>query len=328
LIRSLLPLSGLAHPLIERAAADTAGGPAAPSENRIIRCVREQTGEAWLEIKKPGTEWRGAVAYDTEGVPWLVFATSHGHDAFYSELERGVRKNGAEFYMPTEYDYGYLELERSFLVGRSWRIANVARAVDCVASAVQAGGKAQCSLEGHPKGPAGPVAELHVEIERHSEPGPSLESAHEEDVLIQVFLTFTRPVNRKHEQLLVDHLGMLLNPQSGQWDPWVKPNGVTTYVGMINEARLLQLYAASVASGSGQISTLAVNPPPPTHAHYTLKLPLAAAIVDGKPVRAVCGLWFVPLHDHEKLPVCPRCEADFPVVKMIDRLLGQVRTGD
>lgn len=325
LIKSLLPLSELGHPLLERAVADTAEGVGAPSGNRIIKCVREATEEAWLEIKKPGTEWRGAVAYDEDGTPWVVFATDEGHDSFYSEVERAVRRNGTKPYMPDEVDYGYLQLERSLLVNRSWQVANIARAVDCIASAIR-DGSAQCQLESHPEDSPGVCAELHVEIERLDEPGPDIASAHEEEVLVEAYLTFTRPVHRRHEELLASHLRALLNPQAGAWDPWVKPDGTVMYNATISEARLLQLYAASTAADGYETSALSGESDRATHAHYTLRRPLAEAIVLGKPVRAVCGTWFVPSQDHDNLPVCPRCEADLPIVSLVHRLVKKARS--
>jgi hypothetical protein len=135
-IKSVFPLAKLGHPLIAQAAADTAAGPDAPSTNQIIRCVRNATGRSWLEIKKPGTEWRGAVAYDEKAQPWLVFATSGGHDAFYGEIKRGVETNGPDFYMPDERDYGYLKLEQQLRADREWKAANLMQAIECIGEAL------------------------------------------------------------------------------------------------------------------------------------------------------------------------------------------------
>ena len=322
-IRSVLPLFELGHPVIEQAAKDTGAGANAPSGNRIIRSVRASTGQAWLEIKKTGTEWRGAVAYDQEKRPWLVFATSQGHDAFYSEIERAVASNGTTPYMPTDLDYGYLELERQLLSARRWRVANVSRAIGCVATALNTG-VARTALEGNPDERTGPVGELHLEIERtEAEKEISVATAHDEPAQLRVYLTFTHGKHRKHEEVLARDLRVLLRPQEDAWSIDVTADGTIMYSAYVNEARLLQLCAATIQDGRYDRVTAAPTTEfrAATHAHYTSRLTLAEATVLGHPVRAVCGFWFVPRHDHLGLPVCPKCDADLPVADSMRKLL-------
>lgn len=53
-------------------------------------------------------------------------------------------------------------------------------------------------------------------------------------------------------------------------------------------------------------------------AHYVPKDKLNRALVEGEPVRALCGKIWVPSRDPERYPVCPTCE----------ELLAAVRGGD
>ena len=49
--------------------------------------------------------------------------------------------------------------------------------------------------------------------------------------------------------------------------------------------------------------------------HYTGKVGLTKAYVEGNAVRAVCGQWWIPIGDestHVDLPVCPECERKSP----------------
>ena len=44
-------------------------------------------------------------------------------------------------------------------------------------------------------------------------------------------------------------------------------------------------------------------------AHYVPKAKLTAALINGTPVRALCGKIWVPSRDPERYPVCPECKA-------------------
>lgn len=42
--------------------------------------------------------------------------------------------------------------------------------------------------------------------------------------------------------------------------------------------------------------------------HYVPKAKLMRAMVDGTPVRALCGKLWVPSRDPQRFPVCPQCK--------------------
>ena len=46
-----------------------------------------------------------------------------------------------------------------------------------------------------------------------------------------------------------------------------------------------------------------------TLAHYAPTAGLTEATLSGSPVQALCGHWFVPMHDHVTRPTCERCAA-------------------
>jgi len=48
---------------------------------------------------------------------------------------------------------------------------------------------------------------------------------------------------------------------------------------------------------------------PGRHSHYTHHEHLAGNTVEGRAVRALCGAFLVPTQDHERLPICPPCQA-------------------
>ncbi|THV28764.1 DUF3039 domain-containing protein [Glycomyces paridis] len=49
--------------------------------------------------------------------------------------------------------------------------------------------------------------------------------------------------------------------------------------------------------------------------HYVPKDKLMAAMVDGIPVKALCGKMWVPTRDPERFPICPNCKEIFAKMK-------------
>ncbi len=47
---------------------------------------------------------------------------------------------------------------------------------------------------------------------------------------------------------------------------------------------------------------------PGQHSHWTHRQHLAGNTIEGRAVRALCGIFFVPTQDHETMQVCPTCE--------------------
>ncbi|MGY0502286.1 DUF3039 domain-containing protein [Nocardia sp. FBN12] len=45
--------------------------------------------------------------------------------------------------------------------------------------------------------------------------------------------------------------------------------------------------------------------------HFVHSEHLAAAAVQGNATRALCGVFFVPMQDHQRLPTCPECSNRF-----------------
>ena len=49
--------------------------------------------------------------------------------------------------------------------------------------------------------------------------------------------------------------------------------------------------------------------------HYVPKDKLMAAMVDGVPVKALCGKMWVPTRDPDRFPICPNCKEIFAKMK-------------
>jgi hypothetical protein len=49
--------------------------------------------------------------------------------------------------------------------------------------------------------------------------------------------------------------------------------------------------------------------------HYVPKDKLMAAMVDGIPVKALCGKMWVPTRDPDRFPICPNCKDIYEKMK-------------
>lgn len=49
--------------------------------------------------------------------------------------------------------------------------------------------------------------------------------------------------------------------------------------------------------------------------HYVPKEKLMAAMVDGVPVKALCGKMWVPTRDPDRFPICPSCKEIYAKMK-------------
>jgi len=48
-----------------------------------------------------------------------------------------------------------------------------------------------------------------------------------------------------------------------------------------------------------------------TTTHYVHTKHLAGNTIEGRAVRAMCGVYFVPMQDHESMPKCEKCSTRF-----------------
>jgi hypothetical protein len=53
-------------------------------------------------------------------------------------------------------------------------------------------------------------------------------------------------------------------------------------------------------------------------AHYVVTDTLMGAMVEGTPVRALCGKLWVPSRDPKRFPVCPECKEIYESDELVD----------
>lgn len=293
---SLHPLSELPHPIIAKATGSF--GLDAANDN-YIGPIASSTRLRLLEIKI--AQWRGGVWEDpATGVYWLVVAglakgEHQDRDDFYQRIQRENEGGDPNRWLPTGEDERLLNQETAARLVTEWELATQEHVLEALRR-VHMGGSTRFVVD-HPRPGEGPLAHLTLVVTPVREPGYD---ADEIEVEIVPVTSYTG--GHLAWQLTIRALNSLSPPEQG-WDRYkdtytniAEPGAWTTRV-----AELETLVADHELAESE----------PGRHSHYTHRKHLAGNTIDGHAVRALCGVFFVPIQDHDKLPRCPQCQERF-----------------
>ncbi len=293
---SLHPLSELPHPLIAKAAASF--GLDATQDN-YVGPIASSTTLRLLEIKL--AQWRGGVWQDPKtGVCWLLVAglakgDHRDHDDFYLRVQRENDDGDPKRWLPTPDDERLLRRETAARLLTRWEL-KVQADVLAMLGEVQTGGSVRALVQ-HPSPGKGELAQLILTVT------PVREADYRADEIeLEVLPLPAHAGSDLAWQLTVRALISLSPPEQG-WDRYkdsytniAEPDAWT--------ARVAQLEALAAA---GELA----ESEPGTYSHYAHREHLAGRTIAGRGVRALCGCFFVPTQDHEKLPTCPACQERF-----------------
>lgn len=259
----------------------------------------------WWKVRF-SERWRGAIAEDGEGAgqPWLVGAgirRDGADDDFYERFPADVASKGRAHFEPTDKDRARLALEASEGRRVAWSQHVYVTVLETVAAAVEVG-TASCKIES-PESDGSVIADLEVTVfDLDEDDLPHLVPA-EVAVHLRVLDYGNVPALREAQRLAC----AAVSPCEEDWD--VAPEAVgVRLMALVTRARIDQIVASATI-----VDKTAHEPAPPpvvapvTRAHYAVKGTLAAAVVQGEPVRAICGQWFVPRQDPTDMPVCEEC---------------------
>ena len=288
---ALHPLSELPHPIIRRASECFSENEA---EDQFEMRIASATEKVLLEIKT--SQWRGAVWVDQDtGVCWLVAAglAKGNHEDFhdfYKQVERQNITDGCESWLPTEKDVRLLKLETAARLKTDWFL-DIQKEVFVLLKAFHQGGSGSFEVVLPIVGQK--LAEVELTVEQHR--GDGVDS---DDIVVEVHPAPQFAGHAHLWDLIVRVLCSIAPPVQG-WDTTGlvfanigEPGAWTQRV-----AELEQLI------DRGELS----YPEPGQESHYAHHEHLAFKTIDGKAVRSLCGVSFVPSRDHANLPVCPEC---------------------
>jgi hypothetical protein len=271
-----------------------------PRNDNHAGAIKSSTEIPLLEIRS--SQWRGGVWKDpADGVCWLLVAglAKGGHedrDDFYKRVARENDSGTSAKWLPTEEDRRLLRQETAARLTLEWEL-NIQRQVLEALEAVHAGGNYRF-LVPHPS-PKQPRDLAEVELTVDPIRDGDIDT---DDVVLEV-----RPrsgatypwVTKLEIRMLIS-----INPPEQGWD--TSGNHIFSNMGDPGAwaERVVELRSLCEAN------ELAVSEPG-TASHYTHRAGLISSTIEGRAVRALCGVYFVPTQDHEQLPQCATCSTRY-----------------
>jgi hypothetical protein len=250
----------------------------------------------WWKLKT--SRWRGAVYEDADGQAWFCAAGLRREGEltdFYASFMASVQANGPEPFLPTDDDRARLQMEEADARLARWEEDLYEAACTAFVTAVERG---TCSFS-----VPGMVDErdlCRVEITVESLPDDDEDEGLAEVVLAMKRLDWSWADLAEQADLIIL---AAIEPKEQQWDTSASAEG-PLYSLTTTGRGLHALQAACDSDGRAPGQFVAGS-----HAHYTHRERLTESTVIGSAVRSICGIWFVPRQDYERLEKCPACEA-------------------
>lgn len=295
-VQELHPLSGLPHPIIEKAAAAFSENP--DEDNPEGRIRSSKSLELW-EVKV--SRWRGGVWISDTGVCWLVVCglakgDHEDYDDFYKRIERLEAAAEMGSLAPTESDLRLWKREVVAEALEAWG-QTVQGQVMAALGEVQGEGSASFQVP-HPLADRLPkhdqvVSSVQVDMTRCNEVDYSYED------IVVTFDTAARWSGSDIEWEAILRVLISISPPEQGWDRYKQ-----TFSNMAEPGTLAA--RRRTLQDLVDVGKLAESEPG-QHAHQAHRQSLTERTVNGQAARALCGAFFVPRQDHESLPQCPTC---------------------
>jgi hypothetical protein len=292
----LHPLSELPHPIIAKATEAFSGDPAADNHSGLIV---SSTRLRLMEIR--AGQWRGGVWRDEEsGIHWLVVAglakgEHQDRDDFYRRVERENGSGGDAAWLPTVEDLRLLKQETASRLITVWEL-DVQEALLDVLREIQSGGISRIDIH-HPVRTDERLCAVEVEVV------PVRDVNYEADEITVEILPDRSYAGSDLLWQLTLRVLISLNPPEHGWDRYKDTYSTIAEPGyFVTRGATLEALVADHALAESVEGD---------HAHYAHREHLAGSTIEGKAVRALCGVYFVPTRDHDSLPCCPTCRDRF-----------------
>lgn len=297
-------LSELPHPIIEKALESFGEDPGQDAHRGPI-----QSSKVYRLWELRAGQWRGGVWRDPDtGVNWLIFAgLAKNHlskladrDDVYQVVERAQATGEAHRWLPTDEDRRLLKAETASRITLEWEL-EVQKQVSLALDEVKDGGSSSFSVA-HPllhrfEPPERIIATVTLTV------SPVRESGYHADEILVEMSPGTRWAGSHLVWQLVTRVMISLEPPEQGWDT----DGLTfCNIGDPGSWRSRSEVLHRMVS-AGELGQSV----PGAHSHYAHRLHLAGQSIEGRGVRGLCGVFFVPHQDHENRPMCPQCTEEF-----------------
>lgn len=294
-IQAALPLTALPHPILQKA-SDFFGDD--PTQDSFVGSISTVNSETLLEIKQG--QWRAGIWIDDEAC-WVVAAgiakgDHKDRDDFYKRLERLEASGRVADLLPDRDDRELLKKERAHALITAWQLRNQALIIEALESALTKGSAAFTITSPLPDAAADDsFASVELTVSINDEPGD-----HYEEVVVELTHADRWKASKLAWPFTIQLLAAISPPEQG-WDVagrifsnLLEIGSLSARLAELRELTIRQEVSRSVPGGS---------------AHYAHRRSLAERTVEGRAVRAICGVYFVPHQAAESLEVCPTCSA-------------------
>lgn len=300
--RDLHPLSELPHPIIAKA---TESFGTDPSKDHCEGPIHTSTSLPLLEIK--ASQWRGGVWRDQDsGVHWLIVAglakgNHQDHDDFYVRIKQEDTTGAPTRWLPSELDIRLLKQETSSRFLTEWELEIQDQMLHAL-RIVHEGGSVRIKIV-NPQHRDDPTHRRHLvailDLSVKQVRDLDYES---DDIGLEVHPAPSYQGGELLWQVIMRALISLSPPEQG-WDRYKD-----TYSNIAEPGKW--------TTRIGELESLAANrelaqSEPGQERHFVHRKHLAGSTIDGRGVRAMCGIFFVPTQDHATLPQCRKCQGQW-----------------
>jgi hypothetical protein len=299
-LRQMPPLNRLRHPLIESFETKYSARDDVGTLRETISSVTDRT---WL--KQKSSRWRGAAieipAADSQmDTIWLGAAgyrRDGSPDDFYAWFSSKCGTNSDSF-LPTPGDLKLFAIDREIAKIDAWKVQIHVSTLVLLANVADGHGTGPMVFSHHTDLDT-PLLELSISIATESVGDEAIQ-----EVIISV-RTLSRVYDKAVDVATVAILAAIA-AESTTWRPAPAGDGVMTYATWVTTS-MTETAEKARADGGIADDDLPTGIRTGTYAHYGKEDQLTSATVEGDPVEAMCGHWFVPMHDPETAKPCTAC---------------------
>src|SRR5271155_1337980 len=273
---ALHPLSELPHPIIAKATESF--GPDAANDG-YVGPILASTRLRLMEIKTG--QWRGGVWKDPgTGVCWLVVAGlakggHRDHDDFYERVKRDDDSGDPARWLPAPADHRLLKRETAARLTTEWELGIQGQVLEAL-RVVQSGGSTQLAIY-NPVPDNGLLAQITLVVTEVREDGYEAD-----EIETQIVPVSSCAGSYLAWQLVIRVLISLSPPEQG-WDRYQNSYANIAEPGSwakrVTELESLVADHELAESRAGR------------HSHYAHRTHLAGSTIEGKAVRAICGVF-------------------------------------
>lgn len=297
-------LYGVEHPLLTDARRRFERG--LPDRHKS---ASKAYGEPVYEVRdRDGAGWRGAVILDEQGDPWLVWAERH------DQFHRKVAQTGFGNLLPAAAEYQMRDREEAAQGKSDWVRSVLTSFVGALRESILESKVATTIVKGVAPGQ---TATLTIETESDN-PSEDAAAAHQGASIVSISLRISGDGWGDFESALTRVCLPFLAPNHAQIEPVFGRDGSLLFCLDITHAQVVQLLVDPPLYEDMAPMQVAL----PDRLHYVGNEYLLDGYVYARPLRGVCGDWFIATRSEEcGLPICERCEEEMPAAERVLELL-------